>query len=163
MPHVQCRQSKWGCLVSYRIYEYEFSEPAFTGKVRSAMCDSHRDIVAAVDEYYVAEGPLHYLVLTPALSEEFEGWVKAFRVLIWKQQINRIPNIVASATLIGIPWALVTTKLFFDAIDAKAQERRGFYTCYIASNYKYKDGYVGVNLSTPSPAGCRLLNGKAPL
>ncbi len=148
--------------MTYNMVDYAYDEPAFTGTVRAAMCDNHRDVLGAVEDYEAKDAP-HYLIMTQELAEEFEAWVSGFRALLWKQQLNRISTIIASGTLIGLPMALVKTKLHIDGLNAKIAERRGFYACYIANNYKYKDGCVGVNLAKFSRPGLRLQKGKAPL
>ena len=148
--------------MSYKMIDYNYDEPAFTGTVNAAFCDTHRDIASAFDDY-AENGSPHYLILSRDLADEFDGWVTGLRTLLWKQQLNRFTNIIASATIVGIPMALIRTKLHIDTLDAKITERRGFYIAYIANNYKYKDGCIGVNLAKFSRAGERLQAGKAPL
>ncbi|WP_146118635.1 hypothetical protein [Blastopirellula marina] len=143
--------------------DYKYDEPAFTGTVLAAECDTHRDLLSAIDDFE-ANGKPYYLILTKPLVEEFEGWVAAFRTMLWQQQLGRFETILSWLNPFSIPTTLAKAKLKIDRLDAKIQERRGFYTCYIANNYKYRDGCIGVNLCKLSRPGSRMVNwGKAPL
>lgn len=138
--------------MAYSIMDFAYDEPKFKGVIRAPLCDSQRDLLEAIDSYSEAK-KYYYVIMTPVLAMEFEGWVLGFKTTINKFRANSAKNLLFGISIIGIPLIYYNRVLLRQELEAKSKEKPAFFFCFLTNHYKYKCGHIGVNLSKPSYEG----------